>query len=355
MGRIISSETLGREPVPLGDQVSELDIYDGLRTPITEDAIELSNRHAEQLVTYAHRASSAFGDADGNKEQTKSQTEFNQPSLLVRIDATINDGDIVAYEMEDSPSGQGITDKIHKAVAGIGIRDVILDHYGALLGDTPMVIVSGARSHGTDDVIIVGGSRYIFDKDGDAKISANDAVIVKAIPGIPTSHEPYLVMQKQATAPLVTEGDKSYLERIGSLKRAACDQDLLVDEEGALVSQAVKSRLGSMAMGVTLYLTNEDKRRFSRAGTVTASKLRTRRREYEESRGGAFTQPFSAPILLDNKEDRSNAILRIFTLLGPEGNANVIGGCYVARPGMVVHGSTDAISGAVFYNGDKQP
>lgn len=350
MGKIINSEQLGRQPITFGKQTGELDIYDGLRTPISEDVIELSDRHAQQISDFTVMSARQFGDQSGDKEPTRAQIELGIPSLVVRIDATVIDGEIAPYEMEDSPSGQGITDLLHTAVAGVGIRGLILDHYDEQLGDIPRVIISGQRTHGTDDVIIVGDDRYIFDQSFEAKADPTDPVIVKTIPGRPSSQDPYLQLQAQAAAPLVTEGDKSYLERIGALLPAQSDDGLLKDIDGNLVSQVLKSRMGSMAMGVSIYLTNEDKKQFTGAGTVTASKLRSRRQEYQDLRGGALVQPFMPPIGFENPEKRSRAILRIFALLDPEG-ARVIGGCYVARPGMVVHGASDAISGAVLYNG----
>lgn len=352
MGKTISSELLGSQPMRFGDQTGELDIYDGLRTPISDDVIELSERHAQQINAFATLSAQQFGDRNGNKEPTKVQTEVGVPSLVVRIDATIINGEIAAYEMEDSPSGQGITDRLHRAVAGTGIRGAILDHYDQLLGDVPRVIISGERTHGTDDVIIVGDDKYAFDQSFEAKADPSEPVIVKTIPGNRMSQDPYIGLQGQAVAPLVTEGDKSYLERMGVLAPALADEDLLIDNQGNLVSQVLKSRMGSMAMGVSIFLTNEDKKQFTSAGTVTASKLRSRRQEYTESKGGALVQPFMPPIAFENPEKRSRAILRIFALLDPEG-ARVIGGCYVARPGMVVHGASDAISGPVLYNGEN--
>lgn len=350
MGRSINSELLGGQPVAFGSQTGELDIYDGLSTPISDDVIELSERHAAQISAFAAASARQFGDRNGYKEQTRVQSEIGMPSLVVRVDATIINGEIAAYEMEDSPSGQGITDRLHMAVAGVGIRGVILDHYNRLLGDIPRVIISGERTHGTDDVIIVGGDKYAFDQSFEAKADPAEPVIVKTIPGNVASQDPYIGLQAQAVAPLVTEGDKSYLERMNILTPALSDADLLTDTQGDLVSQVLKSRMGSMAMGISIFLTSDDRRQFTGAGTVTASKLRSRRQEYEELKGGALVQPFMPPISFENPEKRSRAILRIFALLDPEG-ARVVGGCYVARSGMVVHGASDAISGAVLYNG----
>ena len=353
MTRRISSEMLGSEPIQMGDQVGQLDIYDGLSTPVSEDVIVLSDKHAKEIAEFARISAAEYGDIDGNKEPTLAQRDCGIPSLIVRVDATIHEGSIKAYEMEDSPSGLGITDRIHRKMAGIGIREIVLKHYREMVGEVPHVVVSGARSHGTDDRIIFDDKYTYIKGDTETLPDGQGPVIVKTIPGNPASHEPYLSLQSRAVAPLTTEGNKSYLERIGMLEPVASDNDLLRAEDGQLLSQVIKARQGSMAMGVALHLTSTDRRRFTSQGTVTASKLKKLRADYEAERGGALVQPFIPPIQIENREGRSNAILRVFVLMGREAATKVMGGCYVARPGLIVHGSSDAVSGAVLYNGEK--
>ena len=353
--RKISSEVLGVNPVSLGEQAGELHIYDNLSTPVSDDVIVLSEKHQKEIADFAQMAAQQYGDRDGNREQTLAQRACGVPSLIVRVDATIHNGTIHAYEMEDSPSGLGITDRIHRRMAGIGIRQIVHEHYIETVGEVPKIVVSGKRGHGTDDEIIFG-ENYIYEREDTTTLPEGEGpVIIKTIPGDSSSHEPYLGLQSRAVAPLVTEGDKSYLERIGALKAAPAEDDLLIDSEGNLVSQVVKARQGSMAMGVALHLTSADRKRFTNQGTVTASKLRKLRSDYEEHRGGALVQPFVPPIQIENKEGRKNAILRVFVLLGRKAvPARVIGGCYVARPPLLVHGASDGVSGAVLvYNGEQ--
>jgi len=352
---IVESRNLGREPTTLGKEVGALDLYDGLSTPFSEDVIQLVPEHVEQIEAYALTSAALYGPADGNKEPTYVQNTLDMPSLVVRIDCTVIDGNIVTYEMEDSPSGQGITDRIHRSVGAVGIKDLILNHYQIQVGDIPRVIISGARGHGTDDAMIVGPDKYVFDTDGILTLSKDELVIVKTIPGVKDSQSAYISLQSRAVAPLATEGNKTYLERRGDLRPVATADELLVDDDGNLISQVMKARLGSMAMGVSMYLTSADKELFTRAGTVTASRLRRQVEDYNQTLDGALVQPFNAPILIENNEGRKNAIMRVFVLLGKNNNtptARVIGGCYVARPGMIVHGAGDAVSGAVVVQED---
>lgn len=349
MTEILSSH-IGEETVELGAEDRKIDLYDGLQTPISRDVILLTEEHRAAIEAYAVRAASEYGDASGTPEPTLSHATHQVPTLVARVDCTVNDGNVIPYEMEDSPSGQGITHTIHQNVAGTGIRDLIRSHYQETVGAVPHVIVSGARSHGTDDKLIVGEERYAYDKMLHIP-DANVPVIVKAIPGQPDSHRPYLHLQDQLVAPLVTEGDKSYAERIGDLTLVTSADELLTDDTGELHAQVLKARLCSMAMGVSVYLDPDTRKILGKKGTVTASKLKSNLETYID-KGGALVQEFAPPIQIQNPEGRSNAILRVFALLSRNAQsgdiqAQAIGGCYVARPELIVHGASNAVAGAV--------
>ncbi|MBN9397657.1 hypothetical protein J0I05_00355 [Candidatus Saccharibacteria bacterium] len=345
---IIKSSELGLQRVRFGEQTGSLTIYDGLSTPFSDDTILLTKENREQIAQFTEQAAAAFGPDEG-PEPTYVQNELGLPSLVVRTDCTIIDGKIVPYEMEDSPSGQGITDKIHRGIGGVGIRDAILNHYLDQVGQTPLVIVSGARGHGTDDDQVFGRSDYLFNTNNQP-VETDRLVIVKAIPGDEGSRRPYMNLQSRALMPLVSEGDKTYLRRLGLMKSTRAASDLLVDDQGNRASQVVKAQIGSMAMGVSIYLSNADKKRFTSASTVSASRLERDMHSYVDQMGGALVQPFYPPVAIENPEGRKNAILRVFSLLSRENGeikADVIGGCYVARPELIVHGASNAVSGAV--------
>lgn len=343
----INSELLqNQEATPLGFQDGVLDLYDGLSTPSSTDSVVLSDKHRQQIEAFAALAATNY-----SPETTMVYGQFGIPTLVARIDCTIDtDGNIAPYEMEDSPSGQGITDALHRGAGQVGIRQVVLDHYEEMVGEPPTIVVASARNHGTDDILIVGSDKYFGPTDPVNPSEISGPCIVKAIPGDTSSHLPYLSLQAQALAPLETEGDKTYAEKIGILESAFSDEDLRLDENGDLQSQVVKARLGSMAMGVSIYLSKEDRLRFGKAGTVTASRLKRDLEAYCENNAGALRQDFIAPIQITNEQDRTNAVLRIFTLLNRRSGvveAQAIGGCYVARNEVLLHGASNAVSGAV--------
>lgn len=348
--RLFSSNDLAANPTSLGREAGKLHLYGGLETPFSEDIIELSSEHTAQIEAYAARAATNFMPQDMRPEPTFAQQELGVPALVVRIDCTVVDGHIVAYEMEDSPSGQGISDRVHRHVGGAGLRSVIRNHYQSAIGTLPHVIVSGARTHGTDDHLVVGDERYAYDTGYTAPLPDDALVIVKALPGNHASSAPYVHLQERALAPLTSEGDKTYQERIGDLMAVEGAQDLLRQPNGDLDSQVLKARIGSMAMGISMYLNPDDRRVYGKKGIVTASRLEKDLDIYKDTRSGALVQPFAGPIRIENPEGRSNAIMRVFTLLERKDgaiHAKAIGGGYVARPELIVHGASNAVLGAV--------
>ncbi len=350
--KTIKSDELGIEPIKMGDQLNMLDTYSGLQTPYSDDVIMLSEANKYQLEQFAIDAAANYGDSAGIREPTLAENQFGLPALVVRIDCTANGGKIMPYEMEDSPSGIGVSDIFVKQANGIGLIDTVLDHYNESVGDIPTVIISGNRKHGTDDEIVVGKDNYHY-VAGSTKIpiiSQDVPLIVKAIPGAAESHLPYIDLQDRCLAPLVTEGDKSYAERIELLSAVSSVEDLLQNETG-LRSQVLKARVGSMAMGVSVYLTPDDRTLLGKGGQVKQGRL-IRDLEKYMAQGGALVQEFHPPFQLSNLEGRNNGILRVFVLLGRHASsgaisANAIGGAYVARSELIVHGASNAISGAV--------
>jgi hypothetical protein len=349
--KIIESNILGAEPIECAEEVGMLDTYSGLKTPFTDDIILLSPEHKTEIEELVKQAAQAYGNVKGEKEPTGVQAQFGLPALVVRVDCTIQNGQVLPYEMEDSPSGIGVSDRFIRAASGNEFKERVLEHYESTIGDTPHLIISGLRKHGTDDELVVGADKYHY-KHGSTAIPAIEPgapVIVKAIPGDAQSHLPYLELQKDCVAPLVTEGDKSYAERLG-IVRTIAGPDELKRVNGELRSQVIKARLGSMAMGVSVYLTAEDRSKYGKGGLVKSGRL-TRDLERYINNGGALIQDFHPPIQLVNSARRNNAILRVFVLLNRDKNSEVearaIGGAYVARPELIVHGASNAISGAV--------
>lgn len=356
MTEILNTSQIGNERIVFASPSGSLDVFGKRDTPFTTDVIELSAKHKQQIEEFALRAASQYGDSNGIKEPTFAQTALGVPTLIGRVDCTIINDEIVPYEFEETPAGQGVSERIHEAIGSTGIRRVILEHYDAVLGDIPRFIVSGARSYGTDDAIIVGEDKYSFTPNGVSEAGAGEFVFVRTITGDPSSKDPYLPLQSRAIAPLVTEGDKSYLERLGNVMSFTSTDELLRDETGDLVSQVVKARFGSMSRGVSLFLTAKDKAIHSGARAVSSSRLINDASRFMQVSGGAFIEPFARPFLLESGGRNVSGILRVFVLQGKIGEQAVnraIGGCFVARPSAIVHGASDAISGAVVLEGSR--
>ncbi len=349
----MNSNQLGVEPIVFGEQTAMLNIYDGLATPFSDDTIILSEEHAQTITRFVTSAVEAYGDNQGVAETTYAYA-LGVPSLLVRVDCTVRNGKLVPYEMEDSPSGIGVSDKLIYAASGKSLKDAVLNHYEVTAGTIPHVIISGARKHGTDDAAIVGEHRYHYEagKTTLPKLNDTSLVIVKAIPGQSNSALPYLSLQERCLSPLMTEGNKTYAKRIGIASSVETEDELLTNDDGSLASQAVKAAIGSMSMGVSIYLTSEERKVFGKDGSVSTGRLIRNLARYTENGQAALTEPFHPPIQIINTQNRRNAIMRIFVALQRSNvttrvETNILGGAYVARPELIVHGASNAISGAV--------
>lgn len=341
--------------ISFGHETDRLHIYDGLTTPVSEDVLALTPDHQRQIEQFTLAALQAYGPRNGTPEATLAHQRHGIPTLVGRVDCTIgHNGDILPYELEDSPSGMGIANLLHHRTAHVSPRDVIVAHFQRQAGDIPHIIVSGSRSHGTDDALVVGKDRYHFEAeshDVPAHITGDSPVIVKTVPGHLASAAPYAHLSERAVAPLLTEGDKTYATRTGLLHEIGTSHDLLTDESGQLRSQVVKACVGSMAMGISVYLAPQDRKDFGKKGIVTGSRLAKDLEGFVMRDGAALVQEFAGPVRISNPEARGNMILRVFVLCGSDDRGQTttqaIGGCYVARPELVVHGSANSVTGAI--------
>jgi hypothetical protein len=358
---IISSTQLQESDLPLGEEAGSLNLYDGLHTPFSHDIIHLSDKHKEQIRSITLASVNNYGPSNENGQRTPEptfiQTTHNIPTLIGRLDCSVDPetGDIIAYELEDSPSGIGITDKLHGAAGNDQFANNVLEHYQAQLGEIPFLIVTGERTHGTDDALVLGEDNYHYEAGSNTlpgRLGEDRLVIVKAIPGVPSSLEGYRHLQERTVCTMESEGDKSYGARIGMFNSVLSTKDLISDPQSSeLKSQVLKRALGSMSMGIRIYLDPQDKAIYGKKGTVTQSKLLRSAEEFIAADGLAYTQEFAAPVRITNDQKRGNMILRVFSLIEP-GNgsgpdARVIGGLYVARPELIVHGASNSVAGCV--------
>ena len=351
----IESHTIKNRIDDFGVAHSSLAIYDGLHTPVSDDVLSLSSEHTDQIESFARAALEAYGPLNDRPERTLAHELHGIPCLVGRVDCTIVDGTIVPYELEDSPSGIGIADLLIQRADGTGIAHQVRQHFVDSVGEVPFVLVSGSRNHGTDDSLVFG-DRYFYEK-GDYSIPKavqNNPVIVKAIPGSEISRAPYAHLQNRTLTPLETEGDKTYALRTGIAAAVRRPENLLRDESGSIRSQVLKARIGSMAMGVCAYLTPDDRKHYGAKG-VTASKLERKLEEFcSEAEGVCLTQEFAPPIQTNNASVAGNLILRVFVLSSRnkagELSVRSIGGCYVSRPDIIVHGASNAVGGAIVLN-----
>ena len=84
--QVIKSNELGQTPVTFGEEAGRMKLYDSLETPFCDGVVRLSPEHGQQITAFACAAATEYGDKNGAKELTLSQTRNGVPALVTRVD-----------------------------------------------------------------------------------------------------------------------------------------------------------------------------------------------------------------------------------------------------------------------------
>lgn len=316
--------TLDRDPLvehagELMDDTEEK-IIAGRKLLVSRTALRLSRRQIGEIARHVE-------DGLRNMEPelpTHVQKEFTRPTLLARIDCTDTDKyGIRPFEVEERPAGLDVTARL----LGETFTENIHRHFIRTAGQVP--IIARHPDAQSDD----GEVLKVVDID-DIK---NELCIVRARPSqIPESSKDKV--QSVSLSTVLNEGKKEHTIDHVLVRRAKNVQ--FIPQE----SIVLKPAQGTHAKGVAVYLSPQDREKHGKKGTVTASKME---RLLEEN-PDYIVEKFISPIVLKSREGiRGNMILRVFTLVHPGFGVEVIGGAYVIRPELIVHGASNAIAGAV--------
>jgi hypothetical protein len=303
------------------------------RLPVdTHTVLQLSDEHASQLGTIALSGLHAFGA----QEQTRAMELTGLPTLIARIDCTIDPetNDVHPYEVEERPAGMGITDQVMQSIGHTTFGKNILSHLENTLGELP-VVKRHPNAKENDDGLLLPVETFTPTR---LKIPGNRPILVRAEPEDMAAH-PHIDAATAATiAPIAEKGKRQYRVTTGFADLITSPQTLPTNE-----SFVLKTLQGSKAKGVKISLSKQDAAQMGNRDTVTRGKAVA----FVQSEGGVLLERFvpGTPVRM-NQAIMGHMILRIFALTNAN-TANVIGGAYMARPGHLVHGSNDAISGAV--------
>jgi len=295
------------------------------------NVIELTDDHEKQIECAIFDGLSAFGAL----ENTLAMKVIGLPTAIARVDSTIDPetGAIHVYEVEERPAGMGHSDKLMRKVTGLGISDQIIDHFEDVFQTVP-VVKKHPLALENDDALI-----FNVEELSPNRIACNGRpLLIRAEPSDMVGHPMISEATSMAVAPILEKGKRQY--RI-STKMASLVTNYAMLPQGSIV---VKTLQGSKAKGVAIHITKNDSAILgSNRDSVTQTKLK----QIVESEGAVLVEPFVPGIPTEITDGIiGRMILRIFALVGGN-DVRVIGGAYVARPGHLVHGSKDAVSGVI--------
>jgi hypothetical protein len=297
----------------------------------SRQVITLSAQHQTQIEDIAADCSRQFTP----KEPTLAQTRFGLASLFARVDCTITKDGIEVYESEERPAGLGLAHCLIRTATGKGVGGLVLDHCEDYAGETPLVMRHKDAKPNDDD--------HIFQVVNLDDSSHGRPVIVRAEPHQITGHPELDNLVSSSISTVMSKGNKGYATLIPSLKSKIAEAGFLPDKTTSFVLKPV---CGSKSHGVNIYVAPDDRALNGNHGTVTHS--RALRVIDEAERNSYIIEAFKPPMSVLMPDGKiGNMILRVFVLLHPNRRAEAIGGTYVARKEILVHGASNSINGAV--------
>jgi hypothetical protein len=264
------------------------------------------------------------------KEDTWVQRNYGVPSLLVRLDATFHNQEMEIYEVEERPSGIGLSRALNPSFRAK------LDQMCQKWPDFKVVISDDPRRKGTDDFLWAEVER--------PENLNGDLALVRAEPDETAYHH----LAAKSVSSLQTKGDKSYGEAMGLWDRIE-DPDQLPWEEPF----TIKPLQGSKTRDVYIWLPNDLSRDYRVAGSKSVPGSFTRGKITQalleaQPKGGMYRQRFYPPMESGLGDEYKWMIHRVFYGYDPEtDNWECMGGLWNARTNLKIHGATDAACGPI--------
>jgi hypothetical protein len=320
--REIQSAVSTGETVDLAASGHTLDLGEH-QLPISDTIVALDPVHTDQIKNIIAASLDNYP-----KEDTLVQDKIGRPTIIARVDCSIGADGILPYECDDRPAGWGVQDILSRHHLDIGIANLLQDHSVATLG-SELVVVRHPEAKPNDDHVVL-------DVLKPNQLNGH-AVIARGEPGMFTDEELYRELARRSASTIRTEGDKSYALAVPDLgARLIHREDELPEADQSF---ALKSLQGSKCSGVAVYLAGKDRAEHGKRGTITHSRMQ----RIAQEMAPLILEKFKPPI---RTRDHGNMILRVNALISAS-DVQVIGGAYVARPEMLVHGASNAIAGLI--------
>lgn len=329
--KVIRSNQLLERPPRLDAQDTLL--FGERKMPIdAENVVELTDEHTAQIEEEIMAGLLAFGAL----EQTLVMRKIGLPTLIARADCTVDPktGRIHLYEAEERPAGMGVVDMIGQRVTGCKLGAHILSHLEHTLGTVP-VVKRHPEAKINDDALLLPVEMFTPNK---LKTRPHQPILVRAEPEHMTSHPHLASATDMAIAPIIEKGKRQY--RVTTGHANVVTSPAALPENRSIV---LKTLQGSKAKGVLIALSKADAAKHGSRDSVTHGKATA----MIEREGAVLMERFvpGIPVEMQNVKI-GHMILRVFCLIDSD-QAIAIGGAYLARPGHLVHGSYDAVSGLI--------
>ncbi len=334
--KTIESNRLLDEPIELR-ATDSLDFGSGRDMPFTSDRlIVLSPEHEADIEAEVMAGLMVFGAM----EQTLVMQRSGLPTAVARIDATIDPetNRIHSYEVEDRPGGMGVLHEMGKEVAGVTLGESIKGHFEETFGRLP-VVKRHSETLGNDDGFVLPVEMFT---DTKLKTRPDQPILVRANRKKMESHPRLADVTALSVAPILEEGKRQYRLRTGHAELVTSPS--LLPEDDSIV---LKGLQGTQCDSVLVKLSKADAKVHGNRDTGTLTKARS----MVEENGAVLMERFVPGISVNmtGAQKMGSMILRVFCSVNQDG-ARVIGGAFLARPGHLVHGARDAVSGLVLPN-----
>jgi len=246
------------------------------------------------------------------KENTWVQNNYGLPSIMIRVDAAVNDGNLFLYEIEERPAGIGIAYMLNADFK---------DRLDTIRSTWPEfdVLVSSERK-GTDDFL---WANVVNQANG-------NPVLIRAEPEESQFHH----LEPQSISSLLKKGHKGYGVDLGLWNHVTSHEQL-----DWSVPFVIKPLQGSKTRNVFIWHPEK------LPGSHTKTKITN---AISENLGGMYVQPFCEPSKIEINHMDFWLLHRVYfgyNLLANEWQ--FLGGLWNARPNLKIHGASDAVFGPI--------
>ncbi|MBX9906649.1 hypothetical protein K2X96_01985 [Patescibacteria group bacterium] len=265
--------------------------------------------------------------------------DYGSPSLIVRLDCVVDPEEkLHLFEVEERP-------------CGIGVAKVLVPQFESrlseMLGMWPEFRWVSSPHRITDDALALGEGLSL-----EQAFRHAGALLVRSRP----EDRDYHPLEHRAISSVRHEGDKHYGERMNLWRRIEWLTDPS-EQAGGYVSPpldrscVLRPLRGTRCNMVAVYLHDAAKEAplygVKRNERLSPGEVESRLRRS----GPAFAQPLIMPTRRDALGARNMIYRMFFGLNTRSGEFEPMGGMWMARESLLVHGQNDAVVGALVFDG----